>query len=129
MLFDELARILAKVEEDGIWPEGLLDAKLAKIPKVDGNEEVNALWVVCRIWATACVVQLEDWFPPWVPDSVYGAGGGRSSVEAWLPQIWILRRCLLAPLTPMYMSLLLISLTPLTPLIVGFLVGLSAALV
>ena len=27
--------------------------------------------------------QLEDWFRSWVPESVYSAGGGRSSVEAW----------------------------------------------
>ena len=24
-----------------------------------------------------------DWFRSWVPDSVFSAGGGRSSVEAW----------------------------------------------
>ena len=27
--------------------------------------------------------QLEDWFRSWVLDSVFSAGGGRSSVEAW----------------------------------------------
>ena len=27
--------------------------------------------------------QLEGWFRSWVPDSVFSAGGGRSSVEAW----------------------------------------------
>ena len=27
--------------------------------------------------------QLEDWFKSWVPDSVFSAGGGRGSVEAW----------------------------------------------
>ena len=27
--------------------------------------------------------QLEGWFRSWVPDSVYSAGGGRSSVEVW----------------------------------------------
>ena len=27
--------------------------------------------------------QLEDWFQSWVPESVFRAGGGRSSVEAW----------------------------------------------
>ena len=27
--------------------------------------------------------QLEDWFKPWVPHSVFSAGGGRGSVEAW----------------------------------------------
>ena len=29
------------------------------------------------------MVQLDGWFRSWVPDSVFGAGGGRSSVEAW----------------------------------------------
>ena len=28
-------------------------------------------------------MQLEVWFQSWVPDSVFSAGGGRSSVEAW----------------------------------------------
>ena len=27
--------------------------------------------------------QLEGWFRSWVPDSVFSAGGGRRSVEAW----------------------------------------------
>ena len=29
------------------------------------------------------MVQLEEWFKCWVPDSVFGAGVGRGSVEAW----------------------------------------------
>ena len=29
------------------------------------------------------MVQLEEWFRSWVPDSVFSAGGGRGSVEAW----------------------------------------------
>ena len=39
--------------------------------------------VVCRIWASARKVQLEDWFTSWVADSVFIAGSGRGSVEAW----------------------------------------------
>ena len=27
--------------------------------------------------------QLDAWFKSWVPDSVFSAGGGRGSVEAW----------------------------------------------
>ena len=30
------------------------------------------------VWAS-----LDDWFKSWVPDSVFSAGGGRGSVEAW----------------------------------------------
>ena len=29
------------------------------------------------------MLQLEDWFRSWVPDSLFSAGCGRSSVEAW----------------------------------------------
>ena len=39
--------------------------------------------VVYRIWASARMVQLEDWFGSWVPESVFSAGCGRGSVEAW----------------------------------------------
>ena len=39
--------------------------------------------VVYRIWASSRMVQLESWFKSWVPDSVFSAGGGRGSVEAW----------------------------------------------
>ena len=39
--------------------------------------------MVYRIWASARMVQLEAWFRSWVLDSVFSAGGGRSSVEAW----------------------------------------------
>ena len=34
-------------------------------------------------WASARMGQLEDWFKSWVPECVFSAGGGRSSVEAW----------------------------------------------
>ena len=87
--FDGLARILAKVEELGVWSEGLLDAYIAMIPKVGGDSTplgqrpLSALPVVHRIWASARMKQLEGWFQSWVPSSVYGAGNGRSSVEAW----------------------------------------------
>ena len=33
--YDELARILTKVEDVGVWPDGLLDAYIAMIPKTD----------------------------------------------------------------------------------------------
>ena len=36
-LFDGLARNLSCVEDSGIWPEGLLDAYIEMIPKVDGD--------------------------------------------------------------------------------------------
>ena len=86
---DGLARILPGVEDSGIWPEGLLDAYIAMTPKVDGNatplgqRPLSVLPVVYRIWASSRMRQLNDWFHSWHPDSVFSAGGRRSSVEAW----------------------------------------------
>ena len=39
--------------------------------------------MVYRLWASARMVQLEGWFKSWFPDSVFSAGGGCGSVEAW----------------------------------------------
>ena len=87
--FDCLARILSEVEEVGVWPEGLLDAYIALIPLADGDatplgqRPLSVLLVVFCTWASARMVHWGEWFKSWVPDSVYSAGGGRSSVEAW----------------------------------------------
>ena len=87
--YDELARILTKVEDFGIWPGGLLDAYIAMIPKTDGDSTPlgqrppSVLPIVYRVWASARMSQLDDWFKSWVPDSVFSAGCGRGSVEAW----------------------------------------------
>ena len=35
--YDELARILTKVEDVGVWPDRMLDACIAMIPKTDGD--------------------------------------------------------------------------------------------
>ena len=86
--FDGLARILTKVEDIGVWPDGLLYAYIAMIPKTDGaaplgQRPLSVLQIVNRIWASARMSQLDAWFKSWVPDSVFSAGGGRGSVEAW----------------------------------------------
>ena len=87
--YDELARILTMVEDTGVWRNGLLDDYIAMFPKTDGDatplgqRPLSVLPVVYRIWASTRMVQLERWFKSWVPDSVFSAGGGRGSVEAW----------------------------------------------
>ena len=43
-----------------------------------GQRPLSALPLVYRVWASARMVQLDDWFLSWVPDSVFSAGGGRS---------------------------------------------------
>ena len=87
--YDEVARILSLVEDTGIWPDGLLDAYIAMIPKIEGDatslgeRPLSVLPIVYRVWASARMCQLDGWFKSWVPESVFSAGGGRASVEAW----------------------------------------------
>ena len=87
--YDEFARILTKVEDFGIWPDGLLDAYIAMIPKIDsdatplGQRPLSVLPIVYRVWASTRVVQLCGWFWSWVLSSIFSAWGRRGSVEAW----------------------------------------------
>ena len=87
--YDELPRTLSQVEDTGLWPDGLLDAYVAMIPKSDGDatplgqRPLSVLPVVYRFWASPRMGQLDGWFQSWVPESVFSAGVGRSSVEAW----------------------------------------------
>ena len=131
--FDGLARILTKVEEIGVWPEASWMLIFSMIPKVDGDVTPLGQRALCvhpavyRIWASACMMHLEDWFKSWVPESVYSAGGGRSSVDAWYTTAfdieeslslaqWILTSmCLLR----MYFNLLILLIEGLS---IGFLV-------
>ena len=98
--FDGLARILRLVEETGVGPDGLLDAYVAMIPKSGGDatplvqRPLCVLPVVYRIWASARMMQLEPWFKSWVPSTVYSAGGGRSSVDAWFSSALDIEECL-----------------------------------
>ena len=103
--FDGLARILRLVEEQGIWPEGLLDAYIALIPKSDGDatplgqRPLCVLPVVNRIWASARMMQLEPWFRSWVPESVFSAGGGGAVLlMPGIPLLWTLKNALLVVL-------------------------------
>ena len=56
--YDELARILAKVEEIGVWPDGFLDAYVATTPKTDGDATplgqrlLSVFPIVYRIWVS-----------------------------------------------------------------------------
>ena len=70
------------------------------IPKSDGDatplgqRPLCVLPVVYRIWASARMLQLEPWFRSWVPASVFSAGGGRSSVDAWFTTALDIEECL-----------------------------------
>ena len=87
--FDGLGAILGLTEETGVWPEGLLDAYMIMIPKAEGNSTplgqrpLSVLPVVYRLWVTVRLEHLQEWCDSWLPDSVFSAGKGRSSVDAW----------------------------------------------
>ena len=66
--YDGLACILTKVENTGVWLDGLLDAYIAMIPKTDGDaiplrqRPLSVLPVIYLIWASAWMGQLDGWF-------------------------------------------------------------------
>ena len=86
--FVGLALVLRQIEAAGRWPQGLLDAKIMMIPKAEGDTPLDSVpYVSCRlsigfgprfVWSI-----LRKWFFSWVPDSVFSAGKGVSSVDAW----------------------------------------------
>ena len=58
--YDGLARVLSKVEDFGVWPDGLLDAYIAMIPKTDGDDTAfTVLPVIYCVWASATMGHLE----------------------------------------------------------------------
>ena len=87
--FSGLAVHLELVESTGTWPQGLLDAYIAMIPKVDGDSTplgqgpLSVLPVVYRLWASLRLGHLREWVEGWLPKSVFSLGNGLSSVEAW----------------------------------------------
>ena len=80
-----------------------------------------------RVCDSARMVPLEDWFRSRVPDSVFSAGGGRGSVEAWyttaldleevlsyqvlltllIGVFWIVLACLAGSVTPLLSTMLM----------------------
>ena len=77
------------VETTGVWPQGLLDAYIALIPKADGDSTplgqrpLCVLPVVYRLWASLRLGHLREWVEVWLPKSVFNLDIGLSSVEAW----------------------------------------------
>ena len=78
--FSELAILLELVETHGVWPQGLLDAYLAFIPKADGDSTplgqrpLSVQPVVYRLWASLRLGHLRDWVEGWLPESVFQFG-------------------------------------------------------
>ena len=84
--FSGLAILLELVETSGVWPQGLLDAYIATIPKADGDcpplgqRPLSVLPVVYRLWASLRLGHLREWVEGWLPKSVFSLGNG---LEAW----------------------------------------------
>ena len=87
--FSGLAILLELVETGGVWPQGLLNAHIAMIPKADGDSArlgqrpLSVLPVVYRLWASLPLGHLREWVEGWLPQSVFSLDNGLSSVEAW----------------------------------------------
>ena len=87
--FSGLAFLSELVETTGVWPQGLLDAYIAMIPKADGDSTLpgqrplSVLPVVYRLWASLRLGHLREWVEGWVPTSVFSLGNGLSLVEVW----------------------------------------------
>ena len=81
-----LALVLRQIETAGRWPQGLLDEFFAMIPEAEGDSTLldSAPLVFSPVVYRLCVWPIiQDWFYYWVPDSVFSAGKGASSVDAW----------------------------------------------
>ena len=118
--FSGLAILLELVETCGTWPQGLLDAYIAMIPKADGDSTplgqrpLSVLPVVYRLWAALRLGHLREWVEGWLPKSVFSLGNDSSSVEAWFSLLrWILKRFIRGLVVISCMSWSLISLSPL----------------
>ena len=108
-----LARILTKVEDFGIWPDGLLDAYLAMIPKTDGDatplgqRSLSVLPSFIVFGLLLGRVSMMDGFGLGylILSSVLGVVVGRWRLGILL--LLILRKFLLVPLILVFISLLL----------------------
>ena len=122
--YDELVRILTMVEGLGVWPDGLLDAYIARIPKTDGDatplgqRPLSVLPIVYRIRASARMGQLVGWFRSWgylILSSVLGVVVRRWRLGKLL--LLILKKFFLVLLILIFIYLLLTLLSPLILLI------------
>ena len=73
----------------GVGLRVLLDAYITMIPKADGDatplgqRPLCVLPVIYRLWASVRLGHIQEWFFSWVPDTVFSACKGGSSVDAW----------------------------------------------
>ena len=88
--FDWFAVIFSRIELDGVWPDGLLDAYIAMSPKADGDatpigqHPLCVLPVVYRLWASVVFGHLLG-FVIWVHVDQISQRPTRCSTKGWTP--------------------------------------------
>ena len=111
--FVGLALVLRQVEAAGQWPQGLLDAYIAMIPKAEGDSTplgqrpLCVLPLVYRLWASVRLAHLKEWFYSWVPDCVFSAGKVFLRLMLGTPLPLTLKRFLVRLVIPIFISSLL----------------------
>ena len=75
--FDDLADVLAQVEAEGKWPEGLSGAIVALLPKKDDHgplaqRPISLLPMVYRLWVVVRGAILKEWFTREGQSSAWG---------------------------------------------------------
>ena len=84
-----LTVVIRQNNSAGRWSQGLLDAHVGMIAEAEGDSTplghrpLCVLPVVYHIWASVRLAHVQELFCAWVLDSVFSAGQGVCSVEAW----------------------------------------------
>ena len=65
--YEDLARVLVAVEEEGVWPDELTGAIVTVLPKKSDHSPlaqrpISLLPMVYRLWAAALGAILKEWF-------------------------------------------------------------------
>ena len=93
-----LAPVLRQSESAGNWPQGLLDAYSAMIPKVEGDStllgqrSLCVLLAVYRLWALVRLDHFLELFYSWVPDLLFIAGKGFPLLTRGIPPLLTSKR-------------------------------------
>ena len=88
--YDDLAAVLAQVEAEGKWPEGLSGAIVALLPKKGDHgplaqRPISLLPMVYKLWAAARGAILKEWFIREGHASAWGQGKGKGAdTAAWM---------------------------------------------
>ena len=120
--YDELARILTQVEDIGVWPDGLLNAYIAMIPKTDGDAtslgqrplsvlQLSVVFGLLLVWVS---LRIGFGLGYLSRSSVLVVVAVRLKLGTLL--LWILRKFLLVLLILTFISLLLMLSSLLMPL-------------